>query len=227
MKKLLFIAFLFSSLFSFSQEELNRGTVSIDANGKVTSGDVTNNTQIDKTNGILLHGTATQWSDLATSAIQTRVGVNNLPEFSYDSLALEFVSDADSSERAYYVIQTMHNIKQQSKISPHVHWIQHNAGDTTWNMKLKYRIHPIGKQGGQWKWIKTYKKSEVAFTTAPHHNVAEFPDITLTGCAESSIIDFVLYRYDAVGLATVYAKSFDIHVEIEKLGTIDEYPAIP
>jgi hypothetical protein len=41
---------------------------------------------------------------------------------------------------------------------------------------------------------------------------------------ESSYIDFVLYRKDAVGLATIYVKGFDIHIEVEKMGTDDEYP---
>jgi len=93
MKKLL-ILFIFIPLINFAQTKISDGALSV--GGTVE---------------FKLNGTNTQWDDVVTTAIQTRVNpATALPAFSYDSVALLFVRDPDSSEIAYYRIQLPHGV---------------------------------------------------------------------------------------------------------------------
>jgi hypothetical protein len=190
---------------------------------------ITNTVQVGGTVGVVLKGTATQWNDQVTTSIQTRVTPATLkPEFSTDSLALLFVRDADSNEIAYFQIQMSHSITYGTDrtCNPHFHYVQYAAGDTTFTPALWYRIHKLGGRSGNWTRLKPTARAQLTFTSAPFHNICEFPDITLNNVSESSFIEFKLYRYDSGGNpATLYFKGFDVHFEYDKIGTVDEYPS--
>jgi len=219
MKKLLLILTLLPFL-TFAQDGEFK-------TGKLTIG-TTNGVTLDSIEGLLLRGTATQWDDVTVGATQTKVTpATSKPELNIDSLALMFVHDADSNERAYYIMQLPHGYVAESDVHPHIHWIQLGAADTTFNIKLKYRVHPIGGVSGTWKWITQTRRAALTTTGFPFPQILTFPMVPCTGCAESSVIDFVLYRYDNIGLVTVYVKEFDIHIQKEKEGTVDEYPTVP
>lgn len=206
MKKILLLSLLFSCFVSFGQYTNNSAPT-------------------------ILTGTGTVWDDVVTTGLATRINpATSLPAFSYDSLAILFVRDADSSEILYYQIQMPHRIKVGSSgvmCSPHFHYSQYAAADTTFTPALWYRLHDIGGRSGRWTRIIPTTRSVLTYTGTMFHNICEFPDITLTNINESSFIEFKLYRYDGAGNpATLYMKGFDVHFEISKLGTLDEYPTI-
>lgn len=184
---------------------------------------------IDTVNALRLYGNATVWDDYVVPATRTYVNPStSLPAFDLDSIALKFVRDADSSEVAYFTVQIPHAAKYGTSVvcSPHFHYMQYAAGDTTFQVALMYRIHKIGGTSGAWKRLRYSTRAMLTFTTAPFHQVCEFPNIALNNVSESSIIDFKLYRYDSAGNpATMYYKSFDVHFEIDKLGSNTEYPS--
>lgn len=175
-----------------------------------------------------LNGTNTQWNDVVTPAIQTKVNpATALPAFDYDSLALLLVRDADSSEIAYYQIQLPHGVtyKTTAICSPHFHYTQYAAADTTFEAVLWYRISKIGNGIGAWTRLTTVDRAALTLSGSWGHQICEFKDLPLNNVSESSIIDFKLFRKDNAGNpATLYMKMFDVHFEFEKLGTTTEYP---
>lgn len=198
---------------------LLQGQINLDNNAVTLGG----------TTGLLLSGNSTQWDDVATNAVQTRVNPStSKPTLNLDSLALEFVRDVDSNEIVYYSIQMPHRVVYSASAycSPHFHYIQQAVGDTTFSMVLYYRIHKIGEKSNNWVRIIPTERASMTFTSAPFHQICEFSDIPLVNVSESSLIDFKMFRKDAAGLpATLWFKTFDVHFEIGSLGSPDEYPS--
>ena len=194
------------------------GQINVDNNAVTLGGTV----------GFMLNGNATQWNDVVVPATVTRINPTVArPVYSYDSLALAVIRDSDSSDIMYYQIQMPHSVvySTTAQCNPHFHYMQYAAADTTFEMVLMYRIRTIG--GGQSAWVRLTPndKTEFAYTSGAFHQVCEFPYIALSNITESSYLDFKLYRKDAAGLpATIRFLGFDVHFEIEKLGTSDEYP---
>lgn len=224
MKKIFIVALLYNlctyPLGLFDENVYGQG---FKTNAKITTPYIT-----VSDSGFIYQGSATQWDDVTTPAIQTKVSAaTSKPIFNYDSLALEFVHDPDSNEIAYYSIQMPHRTKYGASqmCSPHFHYMQYAAGDTTFNVILLYRISRIGGQASQWTYITATAKAALTYAGIMTHQICEFQEIPLVNVSESSWIDFKMYRKDNTGLpATLYVKGFDIHFEFNKLGTPNEYP---
>lgn len=210
MKKLFFI-FAFLPIFAISQ--INH------ADNSITIGGAT---------GFQLLGTATQWNDVVVAATVTRINPSIArPVYNYDSLALEVIRDADSSDIMYYSIQMPHNVVYSTTTvcNPHIHYIQQAAADTTFEVVLMYRICELGDKKSAWVRITPNDRTEFTFSSAPFHQVCEFPSITLNNINESTYIDFKLFRKDGGGNpATLWLKGFDVHFEMNRIGTEDEFP---
>lgn len=179
--------------------------------------------------GFQLNGAATQWNDVVVAATVTRINPTvTRPVYNYDSLALEVIRDADSSDIMYYQIQMPHSVVYSTTTvcNPHFHYMQYAAADTTFEVVLMYRIVELGDKAGSWKRLTPSDRAELTFTSAPFHQICEFPAITLNNINESSYLNFKLYRKDAAGNpATVWLLGFDVHFEISRFGTPDEFPS--
>jgi hypothetical protein len=211
MKKLFLILFLFP-VFVFGQINV--------ANNAVTLGG---------TVGFQLNGAASQWNDVVVPATVTRINPTvSRPVYNYDSLALAVIRDSDSSDIMYYQIQMLHSVvySTTTRCYPHFHYMQQAAADTTFEVVLMYRIRELGDKAGSWVRLTPSDRAEFTFTSAPFHNICEFPAILLNNINESTYIDFKLFRKDAAGNpATVWMLGFDVHFELNKLGTFDEFPS--
>lgn len=210
MKQIIFI-FAFLPLFAISQ--INH------ADNSITIGGAT---------GFQLLGTSTQWNDVVVAATVTRINPTvSRPVYNYDSLALAVIRDSDSSDIMYYQIQMPHSVVYSTTTvcNPHFHYMQQAAADTTFEVVLMYRIRELGDKAGSWVRLTPSDRAEFTFTSAPFHNVCEFPAILLNNINESTYLDFKLFRKDAAGNpATVWMLGFDVHFEIHSFGTPDEFP---
>ena len=210
MKQIITILLLFPFL-AFSQVNV--------ANNAVTLGGST---------GFMLNGSATQWNDVVVAATVTRINPTiTRPAYNYDSLALAIIRDADSSDIMYYQIQMPHSVVYSTTTvcNPHFHYMQYAAADTTFEMVLMYRIVELGDKTGAWTRITPADRAEFTFTSAPFHNICEFPPIALNNINESTYLNFKLYRKDAAGNpATLWMLGFDVHFELNRIGTSDEFP---
>lgn len=194
------------------------GQINVDNNAVTLGGTV----------GFMLNGTATQWNDVVVPATVTRINPTVArPVYNYDSLALEVIQDADSSDIMYYQIQMPHSVvySTTAQCNPHFHYMQYAAADTTFSVVLMYRIRTIGGGQSAWARLTPDDKTEFTYTSGAFHQICEFPYITLNNIAESSYIDFKLFRKDAAGLpATLLMLGFDCHFNVCKLGSPEEYP---
>jgi hypothetical protein len=184
------------------------------ADSIVINGDVT-------VTGNILY-TDTHWDDLTTAAEAAKLGVNNKPVFNYDSLALKW-DDADSTTN--YIVanfQMKHTYAPGTDIYPHIHYIQSSTADTVEWFIMDYKWVDVGEaRPGAFTRIHTNDQTVFPYTSGSIHQIAEFPAIDGTGHTESSILECRIYCW-ADG--EIYTKELDIHFQINKPGTYNEYP---
>ena len=167
------------------------------------------------------------WDDLRVAASAVRIqGVLNVPDWDNigggDLYALAF--DDEVMEQVFFTIQMPHNWKEGTDIHPHVHWMTEDdsAGDVRWAL--------------EYEWVNidnAYVSStiitgdDVSQRIALQHQIADLGDISGIGMTISSMLICRLYRdatAEADDLATdVYLLEFDLHYEIDSLGSRLEY----
>jgi hypothetical protein len=158
------------------------------------------------------------WDDLKAPATTIRQGATTKPDFDSTELGLLFPQN-DSSEIAYIILQMPHARKNGSDISPHIHFIQDSSDEPVF--KMDYRWYKNGDTVPV-SWT-TLTASTFAFTypgSGSILQIASFPDIDSSSIdAVSSIIDIKLYRDDNVVTGDVLLKEFDIHYQIDQMGS--------
>ncbi len=231
MKFIISILLLFTTLFTYSQENEDKiidGSsyykyINVDSARlnkiKIVERFGAGGVYLDST-GMTLKGNATVIDDIIVPATQTRVGANNLPVFNTTELALDFVPDLDSSEIVYQIYQFPHRWDDSTSFNMHFHWKQKASGDT-FTMRMAYKLMPIGGVEGTWNYVTATNK-EFSYSSGTLHQIGYFPPILFNG-KESSIAEVKFYRVDSGGTAHIYVMSFDPHIVINKLGTNNEY----
>ena len=156
------------------------------------------------------------------SATAAKLGANNKPVYNYDSLALKW-DDADStSNYLVFNFQLKHSYAPGTDIYPHVHYQQTSTADTVEFFIIRYRWTNTGaKQSPTFTRIQSNNQTVLPYIGGSMHQIAEFAPISGAGKSESSILDIRLYCW-ADG--EIYTKEFDIHFQINKPGTYNEYP---
>lgn len=212
-------------LFETATEDLMRDVEDlIDSHG--IFGDVPNGnySEFESDGTLKLNGDATVYDDLRFPATQLRVNpATSLPNFDYTEIG--FLFDDGSTETLYIIAQMPHSWKEESTIYPHVHWMptSTNTGSVLWRM--------------EYKWVSIGDTTPGSFTSidildaadgiALKHQIAPFPAISGVGKGLSSILSIKLSRVggDASDTYTADAllKEFDIHYEIDTLGSREEY----
>ncbi len=183
-------------------------------------GNGVNNITIDTTNSYRMYGSATVWDDLAFESSQLKsVGNSDKPDYDVSNLGLLFPQN-DTTERVGHICQMPHRWKEGSSIYPHVHWIQSGADSATW--KIKYRVYSIGEAVPSAWTIITSNNHAVTYSSGNIQQLATFPAISMTGKTISCIVDIILYRKDNILTGDALMKFFDIHFEVDGLGSKDE-----
>lgn len=169
-------------------------------------------------------GDATVWEDLRFPATALRVNpATNLPNFDYDEIGYLF--DPGSTETLFIIAQMPHSWKTSSAIYPHVHWMPTTtgAGDVVWRMEYKWvSIHATTPA----LWTAVTDLVASAGGVALKHQISSFVAVPGTGQTLSSIISIKLSRIGGDGddsyAADALLKEFDIHYEIDTVGSREE-----
>lgn len=187
-------------------------------NGDIVSGDYS---QFEADGTLVAVGDATCWDDWTFALTPTRQGALSKPDFDFTNFGLLFPQN-DADEIAYLIDQCPHKRKAGSNFHPHIHWRQTSTDAPTW--KLEYRF------------LNNGQSSETAFTTITADaevfayddsggmiQISTFPTIDGSAVNISAMFEGRLYRDDNLITGDVLAKEFDIHIEIDMLGSRQEY----
>jgi hypothetical protein len=190
-----------------------------------------NNTQWDATGHQTMEGDARPWRDElgdALSLLSTGPGVSvNIPEASID-----FIHTAEITDYIIKGVQFNHDRDILSDIHPHIHWWQSESSTPNW--VLYYRWQKTGSaKVTSWTALKLGTNA-FTYGIGTIHQITSCDAITSpTGSDISDICQFKVCRdhSNAAGkwtgddayTATVSLLSFDIHIQMNSLGSTDEY----
>jgi hypothetical protein len=198
----------FSSLISFNSVQI---------------GDSSNYVSIDSSGTLRLNGEATVWDDLRNPVTTTKLGSNSLPHFDETNVGYLFPKN-DAAEILYGVCQFPHSYKLGSRVYPHVHWVQGMSSKANYYIDYKW-INLVGSTTGS---FTTYAMLSTEYAWASnttfHQLSTNTAGILGTGITSvSSIFLFKLYRNDNDYAGDALTYEFDIHYEMDSLGSNTEY----
>ena len=164
----------------------------------------------------------TNFDDMRFPVIQSKKGSNDKPDTDYTNIGLLFPQN-DQNEYIVISEQFSHSRKYGTNISPHIHYIQDEVAIPTF--VLQYRWYDNGQQVPNFTTIETTGQPVFDYVGQPILQIIVYPEI------DGSQIDFVsswfeakLYRKTGDGVAgDVLVKSFDIHFEIDSIGSNQMY----
>jgi len=172
---------------------------------------------------LVFYNDATVWDDLRFPATAVNPpGAVSDPDF--DATNIGWLFDDGTTETLMMIGQMPHARKPDSDIELHLHWEPTNTNTDTVYWQILYKWTNIGsvEQAG---WDTLIVKAAGA-GTAYHHTLSDFGTIDGTGMNLSSIISMKLSRvggHSSDGYnADALLKEFDIHYEIDRLGSRNE-----
>lgn len=197
-------------------------------------GSDTSYTQFEDDGTLVLNGSATVYDDSLGSLIGLKLDspasaiIDNLAEAGLDfKTTCRYPTD-------YVVIssQLTHRWKAASVIHPHLHWEQTSASIPNWLLGIRWQVNG-GAKTTAWT-LNATTGSAFTYTSGTLNQISTFSDVTPpVGYNISDIVQVRLYRdYTNVSTlfagndpiaATVFANSFDSHVETDRLGSSTEY----
>lgn len=205
--------------------------VAVAADGVVKIGGSTNYTQIAADGTITLAGAATVWDDLRFPAQAINpAGAAAAPAVSSSTGMLEFSGSADNTIAGQ--AQLPHSWKYGSEIHPHMHLLFPTANTDSSRWKLEYTI--VALDGASSNAYGTYTDGGTITVANPNSASAgrlhEWSPISMTGQLGSCTLLWRITRLAASDAAdtdtsAVVLTEFDIHFEMDKLGSPAETPA--
>jgi len=184
--------------------------------------------------GIKFFGQASQWHDELQSLLFQQYS-NPAADIILNSTEgyVTFTQPCNLSDFAIMNIQINHGWKVGSPIYPHLHWWQNSSDLPNWLIQYRWQNNGRPKQS---TWSNVARQTQVyAFVAGSTINqITTFGAITPTSDATlSDIIQFRLLRdgdNDSSAFASTdplsgnaSALNFDVHVEIDMLGSNEEY----
>lgn len=173
-------------------------------------------------------GTATVFDDLRVEGATARAGLVAPTD------GVGFRGDANHQMRTFlhtqadeiqFYVQFMHGLKVGSTCYPHVHFMPVTTGTGVVKFILEYYWANVNGQfpasPGTYPMTKT-----IAADRQWYHQIADGAGLALTAVDMSAIMKCRLYRDNTVGsnlAAAVALLYFDIHVELDTLGSSEEY----
>jgi len=198
----------------------------------LTTGDISVEGELDVSGDTSLEGDVviggnftlsdTQWTDLKFPFTRDKQGQTSLPDFDFTNLGLLFPQN-NETEEVYLIAQFGHDFKHGTDISPHIHFIQSNAAVPVFEMT--YRWENNGDTVGPWITIETEATPVFSYVSGELRQILEFPFIDGSGIeGVSSMMDIIIRRQTGDGVTgDVLTKEFDIHYQIDALGSDSEY----
>jgi hypothetical protein len=192
---------------------------------KATFGGETNYVEFEEDGTMVKRGDATVWLDSMVPPTVYRTGGTSL-------VLAELVSGIyahrfDHSDAIHFDLQFNHGMKVGTKIYPHIHLVNKAAivGAANVTFTLTYSWANIGEA---FPAVQTQASKVVSFADAAglSHKVLTFDAITPTAVQGgiSSILIGVLTRENAgYATANIFHLGFDIHYEVDTLGSRGEF----
>ncbi len=174
---------------------------------------------IDANANIRLYNDGTVWEDLMFPFSTGTFAAAGYPSFNADSLYYEFTIDTVAPSQCVmnFVIQMPHKWKEGSTIYPHVHY-KHETGVGTPTFKMKYKwYNNLSSTATSWKWLTMGTTSGTTDKTI--QMVTNSGGVSGSGKTISSIVVCQVYLTAQTGTGNVNAYQFDIHYEIDALGS--------
>lgn len=226
-----------------NHESLRITSSGIDVNGDAVIGDSSNYTSFSSDGTLRMVGDATAYDDLRVPMDSVKTGGSKDPDFaqfkdngSGSQGVFMYWFDGSTEEELYFSVQMPHCWKQGSNIIPHVHWVPSANGSA--NQFVKW--------GLEYTWSNvsgTYPDTTIISTDASDasnatiqgdttmlidkHYISTFGEISGSGKTLSSMMICRIFR-DATDSDDDYPSDaglmeFDIHYEIDSLGSDTEY----
>ena len=180
--------------------------------------DAGNYAEVESDGTLAFKGDATVWDDFRFPFTQTKRGSLLKPDFDFTNVGLLFPQN-DAAEIVYMIGQLPHNYKEGTSIYPHTHWVQSQADVPVW--KLDYKWYNRGELiPGAFTTI-TSTTEVYPYSAGNIFQKTTFPAIvpSATQGDISSFLDMKFYRDDNVVAGDVLGKEFDIHYEIDTIGS--------
>jgi hypothetical protein len=177
---------------------------------------------INSSGTLTLAGNATVWQDLIVPLTTSRRGSNNLPDFDETNVGYLFPKN-DTTEILYIINQLPHTWKIGSTIYPHVHWSQGNSSNVTYNMSYRWVDLAANTTAGFTTYAMGTTVAAYVTGSTMHQlstNLAGISGSSITNL--SSILVLKLFRNDNAYPGDALTYQFDIHYEIDSLGSNQE-----
>ncbi len=169
------------------------------------------------------------WDDLRFPAQGIQIaGITDPPTVDATTLYGTLLFDEVALHSVSGVAQMPHSWKAGTPIHPHIHWTKttDDTGFPLW--ALSYSIANAGEVFPAFGAPSTGVEAAPDGDTAQQSAIISFPEIDMTGFRESCIVLWGLTRFGG-NVSDTYAAparllEFDIHYQLEKRGTIQEFP---
>ena len=198
----------------------------------LTVGDAANYTIINSEGHQTMAGTARPWRDeLGELLLKAKNGTritNDLTEGTVVFSDTCVIAD----DWVIMNVQLNHDKDLQSELHPHLHFIQTSSGIPNWLLHHRWQTNGLVKTTG-WTYGE-WTNLAFEYDSGNLNQIIEFPPITPpSGVSISDIVQFKLYRdtdndstlFDGLDpiVGDVSAYMFDIHFQIDSLGSDEEY----
>jgi hypothetical protein len=138
-----------------------------------------------------------------------------------DSCALKWPAIDTTTSKTSSNVQLDRLWKEGSDLHPHFHYFQHTAADTMEFIALRYRWTDLGEtRPNAWTYVRSTNQTYFTYTSGTLHQLAIFPAITGSGHTLNSALDIQITIWSD---AAVFTKFFDIHYELDKPGSYNQY----
>lgn len=217
--------------------------LNISSAGVTTLGDGTNQVKIDSAGHFSLEGAASNYNDIVVPPFSTYLSGANGPLFTAlknngsGSIGVQTFTfqdmGASSEQQVYFSIQMPHSWKEGTTIYPHIHWSpqSNTGGSVVWGFEYSWVDYnsttPVAFPNST---IITATSSAVTSSDVDKHLITAFNSIlpSATQGKISSIMMCRLFRnssnpQDTYNGGNAALLSFDVHYEIDALGSNSQY----
>lgn len=183
-------------------------------------------------------GLAPKWNDLRFPAIaQQAYTVAGRIDFNFSECSLDFQDNALYPDDPMCALaQFPHGKLLGSNVYPHIHWIQNQDAVPNWLLAIRWYNRLGDPVPSAWT-LFTVETTSIPYTSGSIANVSKFnlvnPHDHMVTEHISSFMDIRLFRdtSNVSGLfsgadpytGTVQLKEFDIHYQIDSLGSDEQY----
>jgi len=169
------------------------------------------------TNGVRLLNNATCFDDLHFDFSRANKGVADYPSFNADSMWYHFTVDTTSPSMCivYFIGQPSHNWKERTNLQPHVHY-HYTVGQGVPTFRLKMKWFNMDEMTGGYKY---YILSGNTGTINNSMQLCYLNYLSGAGKKINSIMVMQLYLVSQTGSGGIDAYFFDMHYEIDGLGS--------